>query len=550
MILRRTLTAIVTGLVVLVLMLATLLYLGVRGLEAHAERSRLAHEVLEAYLRLSADTLQQMRRLEDTLTLAPVLQQTAIEAARAQFDFALDDLRMRIGAEIDALDDPQARAAKQQAYATLEELGRLAGEGFGAVEAAARMKAQGAGDRALARLSRDLETTINGAFVALIAEAIEGEQRAVAGADREAAALAARLDLGARLIAAGAVLFGLLAGGLLLVRIRRPVDALITGTRAFAAGNLGHRIEVRGGGELAELAESFNTMAAELARQRQDLQAAVAERTVELAEVNAELRRVDEERRRFFADVSQELHTPLTVIRDEAEATLRGADTPESDYRHALRRIVELAGGLARLVDDLLFVARAQDGAAQAQQAPVALREVVGCAVADAEVLALRAELRLEVDLPAEDLQVLGDAERLRQLMLILLDNACRYSDAGGQIRIESHAAAGHLHLVVSDQGIGIPADELDAVFTRFYRGAEARQRVPNGSGIGLPLARAIARAHGGDIEVSSRPGAGTRFTVMLPRLDTTQTAQREARQGLGQVLGEGPDGDPPEGRG
>jgi signal transduction histidine kinase len=211
------------------------------------------------------------------------------------------------------------------------------------------------------------------------------------------------------------------------------------------------------------------------------------------------------------------------VIRGEAEVALRGADKPASDYRHALTRVAEEAAHTARLVDDLLFVARSEAGEARSARHPVALDEVVQGALAAARTLAAPHDIRIGFPGAPRRVVVQGDADRLRQLVLILLDNAVRYSDPGSEVTVELQTPPGMTRLVVADSGIGIAPDELERVFERFHRGAGAAARDDIGSGLGLPLARAIARAHGGEVRLENRPDRGTVALVDLPAANPLQ---------------------------
>jgi signal transduction histidine kinase len=168
---------------------------------------------------------------------------------------------------------------------------------------------------------------------------------------------------------------------------------------------------------------------------------------------------------------------------------------------------------LARLVGELLLLARADAGQPLGRDR-VALDDVLVETVRGARPLADGVELGIAALEPAT---VLGDRDRLKQLLLILVENALRYTPRGGRARVALRRRDGRAELEVADTGIGIAAADLPRVFDRFYRGDEARSRDAGGSGLGLAIARWIAEAHGGRIAVESRPGEGTTFTVSLP---------------------------------
>ncbi|MGY0196623.1 ATP-binding protein [Leptothrix sp. BB-4] len=310
--------------------------------------------------------------------------------------------------------------------------------------------------------------------------------------------------------------------------LRRPMDLLGQGAQALREGRLQHRIRLGGADEFSAVAHSFNTMAAELERhrlqetqQRQRLEAQVDARTAELRDALQALGQADLRRRQLFADVSHELRTPTTVIRGEAEITLRGADRPAGEYKATLRRIVETAGQLAEVIDDLLAMARSDIDALSLVKRPLDLIEPVREALLQAAALGAARGIRLpSVDGWPTGGTVMGDSQRLRQLLLILLDNAVRYSAAGGEVRVRLLPAAqpgAPCGIEIANDGAGIAAHELPRVFERHYRGDAARQLCPEGAGLGLAIARSLARAHAGTIELSSAPGVGTVARLLLP---------------------------------
>ena len=168
-------------------------------------------------------------------------------------------------------------------------------------------------------------------------------------------------------------------------------------------------------------------------------------------------------------------------------------------------------------MDDLLFVARAEAGEPRLTLQAVALDEVLRRACADAEMVAEPKGVRIGLREGAREAVVQGDPEKLRQLAMILLDNAVRFSSPGGSVEVSLDPSPRGVLLRVADHGAGIAADEVGRVFERFYRGENAAARHPDGSGLGLPLAKAIAETHGGEIAIESRVGEGTTVSVQLP---------------------------------
>jgi signal transduction histidine kinase len=298
----------------------------------------------------------------------------------------------------------------------------------------------------------------------------------------------------------------------------------LRGTRALAEGDLSHRIAISGRDEFADLGQSFNHMAADLQAHQKALESAhanlegtVAERTEELRQANQSLRKIDETRRGFFADISHELRTPLTIIRGEGEIALRGKNKRVAEYKSSIARIVEQAKHLSVLVNDLLFIARQGAGAARVNLQTIDLGGLIEKVCGDAKVIAHAKAVDIRYSNGSAHELVRGDPARLRQLFLVLLDNAVRYSNSKGEVKVDIASTDGEVRVSVSDRGIGIAPEELEGIFERFRRGGNAAAHNAEGLGLGLPVAKAIVEAHKGRIEMASRLGEGTTVTVALP---------------------------------
>jgi two-component system, OmpR family, sensor histidine kinase CiaH len=213
----------------------------------------------------------------------------------------------------------------------------------------------------------------------------------------------------------------------------------------------------------------------------------------------------------FVSDASHELRTPLAVIRANAEFLQQ-----EQPDNAEVKDIVGETDRLSGLVDSLLAVAR-DDDSVRALHMPVDLSEVVTSTVASLQPLASEHGLELTDAVP-QTLMVSGDRDQLRQVIVILVDNAVRYTAAGGRIHVQARPDGSSALLTVHDTGIGIPASALERVFERFYRGDDARNRQSGGVGLGLAIARELVTRHGGKISVTSTEGAGSTFTIRLPR--------------------------------
>jgi heavy metal sensor kinase len=241
--------------------------------------------------------------------------------------------------------------------------------------------------------------------------------------------------------------------------------------------------------------------------------------TQTLNEMMARLERSFAALRRFTADASHELKTPLTVLRGGVERAVTTPGLP-NDTLETLEEVLQEVTRMTELVDTLLTLARADEGRAPLHRETVDLREIVEEARETGELLAEPAGLTLDLETPPGPVVVAVDRSRIRQLLLNLVTNAVKYTPPGGRVRVRLEADGGRVALVVADTGIGIAPGDLPHVFDRFWRADTARTRTGDRAGVGLGLAicKWIAEAHGGSIEVQSRPGRGTAFTVRLPR--------------------------------
>jgi heavy metal sensor kinase len=274
-------------------------------------------------------------------------------------------------------------------------------------------------------------------------------------------------------------------------RALAPVDQITRAARSITADKLSERLAVpKTGDELERLSRTLNDM---------------------IERLEESFKRISQ----FTTDASHELRTPLAVMRTTAEVALRRSDEA-GEHRQALEQIVAELEQTSNLVENLLLVARADAGGGQLLARPVNLVDAVGEACAEASVLARVKGVRIDARLPAEPVWVAGDPQALRRLFLILLDNAVKYTAAGGRSEASIVEAGGFAVGTIADTGIGIPDDDLARIFDRFYRVDRARSR-QGGTGLGLAIGRWIAEVHGGTISVDSEVDRGSRFTVRLP---------------------------------
>jgi len=284
-----------------------------------------------------------------------------------------------------------------------------------------------------------------------------------------------------------------LAGGLLLSgRALTSVDRITRAAQAITVRNLASRLEVpQTGDELQRLCETLNAM---------------------LARLEEAFKRITQ----FTADASHELRTPLTLMRTLAEVPLR-FPTSENEYRAALAGIVRELGRTSALVEDLLYIARGDSGAAVLIYARLDLTEVIRSAAAQGELMAKERNQTLQVEIGSGAMWIDGNRDALQRLFLILLDNATKYTPDAGVVTLRSTSHARIACVEVADTGIGIDPIDITHLFERFYRADKARSRDRGGVGLGLAIGQWIATAHGGKIEVASTPGEGSIFSVRLP---------------------------------
>jgi heavy metal sensor kinase len=275
-------------------------------------------------------------------------------------------------------------------------------------------------------------------------------------------------------------------------RALAPVQRIIEATETIGATSLASRLAVpKTGDELQRLSETLNNM---------------------LTRIESAFQRVAQ----FTADASHELRTPLAILRTRTELVLRRPRS-EREYREELQQLLQ---GLERgsdLVERLMLLARADSGDRILQREQVELDAILKRVCEQGETLAAAKDLQFRTRLAAEPVILVGDADFLERLFLILIDNAIKYTPRQGDVEVSSHVAGASAIITVRDSGIGIQAEDLPHLFERFYRVDKARSRESGGAGLGLSIGRWIARAHGGDINVESAPGKGTAFRVQLP---------------------------------
>lgn len=280
----------------------------------------------------------------------------------------------------------------------------------------------------------------------------------------------------------------LLASGIgywISIRALSPVDRITWAAKQISARNLSARLDVPpSGDELQRLTETLNQM---------------------LERIEQAMDRIT----RFSADASHELRTPITVMRTRVELALRRPRTAAENH-HTLEQLHAELVRSSDLLDSLMLLARADSGAEQLHIAPANIEDALKDALAQLSPLAGERSISLHSATPDHPIWIAGDRQLLQRLLLILIDNAVKYTPAFGQVSIELATTQGMATVSVKDTGIGIADGDLPHIFDRFYRADKSRTRQPGGTGLGLSIGRWIAEAHGGSIQVESQLGAGS----------------------------------------
>lgn len=347
------------------------------------------------------------------------------------------------------------------------------------------------------------DVTVNGTHLRVITKPIiiEGQMVGNVQAAASMSTIEAATDRLLKIMLGGgliALLVSLLLGDWLARRTLRPVELIVRTAQSITqADDLERRIPYNGPqDELGRMVTAFN-------------------------DTLARLERLFRSQRRFVADVSHELRTPLTTIQGNLDLVRLYGNDPKS-----LEAIESEVKRMSRLVGDLLLLAQADSGQIPVEMGEVKLDQLLLEIYVEAGILS-KGKHRLKLG-QFEQATILGDTDRLKQLFLNLVTNAIKYTPENGLVTISLVKQEGKARVSVSDTGIGIPADDLEFIFDRFYRVDKARSRAAGGTGLGLSIAKWIAEVHHGTIEVQSTLGAGSTFTVTLPLIGEDAPSQAE----------------------
>jgi heavy metal sensor kinase len=279
----------------------------------------------------------------------------------------------------------------------------------------------------------------------------------------------------------------------LSTRALSPVDEISQKAQRISIENLADRLPVTPtGDQLQRLSETLNAM---------------------LARLEAAVRRITQ----FTADASHELRAPVSLIRTTAEVAVQREDRTAREYFEALQDILEETERTSQVVDSLMLLARTDSSKETLECVPVDACVIVKGAAEQGEKLARSHGLEFHADLPARQVPIHADADALRRALLILLDNAVKYTPQGGSVRLTLDTCEGCSVISVSDTGIGIEREDYAHIFDRFWRADKARSREQGGAGLGLSIAKWIADKHAGSLTVESKPGKGSVFHLRLP---------------------------------
>ena len=480
-------------------------------------RADLAHRAYEAHLKVAVDTTKLFKELQKGLFFKDAARKDVQDALKRSIAVELENIRTIVTNEIVLVGEEEIEE--------LETLNRLKDNINRVVAQYEEMITDGERLNLVNNPSLIAEfinnpdkekfyTEIQTALDEEIGEVEEAFEEAV-----EAALFSRRLALVLGLLAA---ITAIASFAMLSREMTRPLQRIVDGAREFAAGNYQHRIDQSIGGSLGQVASAFNDVAKLASDREHDLQGANEYLEQEVARQTAELRRTvlsleDQKkmRQRFLADVSHELRTPLTIIQGEVDIALRGEDKDPKIYKEALKRASEAAKHTAQLVNDVLFIGRQEADQARLQLTREDLVILIRTLVDTTQGMQDEHKVDVELNFEVEPAFATVDAGRIRQVLIILLENACHYG--GDQVLINLMQSPDGYVVFFKDNGPGVSKEELEYIFTRYFRGSNAAERYHAGAGLGLPVAKSIIEAHGGRIETSSKPGDGVEFKIFLP---------------------------------
>ncbi len=472
------------------------------------ERTELAYASLEEHLLLQSKVFQLLKQHGDALIIGD-LDGGALEAElNEKIKGSISRIRTIIASEIELVGEEE--------YEELELLAQIESKIAEVDRVLARLSPEDA-DAADGDVLVDLlDQTIDVELATLIQAAVEEEREEVR--ETRAAAIAFRNEMTivtwATIAAAVVALIGALWSYARLLHL--PFRNLIGAVKTYGTGDFAKDVPKLGGQELREMSGVLSSMAALLRQRELDqrqqnelLERKVAERTHELENLLQQIEMSEANRRRMMADISHELRTPLTIIRGEADVALRGTLQDPDVVSDTLARIRDSARHTSQIVDDMLLVARHEAGELRLDPKDIDIRQVI----TDAQDMF---EAPIKVVVEAKNTRARVDRLRMRQCLLSVLHNALRYGGPNIVIAVRDNSEA--LEIAVSDNGPGMSDEDKAQAFERFYRGTNASRTPTEGTGLGLPIVRAIMEAHGGTASLVDADGGGLCVVLSLSR--------------------------------
>jgi len=515
---RRLLITAISFLVLLSIASAALFYTAV-SFNYYLERSARAQHVYASYRAVSDHTHRKLSALGEIVEEGTLTNLEERFRNKEALRKALQAVRESIQAELIHVGDVK-EIEELAHFDKIEILAEEIVRGSESVKQAVQNQDLNAARIALAKLrSHEVE----GNFITLIDNALSEELREVRESQLMEQDINTILTRLLSLIFLGFLFIGI---ALLLTTWRslnRSLNVFEKAASAYHKGTFSYRVTDNIEKEFYDLAKALNAMAAEVELQREkeqltqdNLASIIDHRTNELKTSNNKLQQASETRKQFLADISHEIRTPLTIIQGEADVALRGEEKSAAQYIDALSRIKEQTTHTTRFVKDLLFVARAEDGKAPINKCSSSITPLVLDICEAFNVIANEKNITIKSNHPSYDLIGNIDPDRIKQVITILLDNALRYSHTGSVINVDIIHQQKNVKITIKDTGIGVTLDEASNVFSRFYRGS-AGSGIASGTGLGLPVAKAIVEAHNGKITLNGESDVGTTATIVLP---------------------------------
>jgi signal transduction histidine kinase len=311
----------------------------------------------------------------------------------------------------------------------------------------------------------------------------------------------------------------LVASLLVARRVVRPLEALRKGVERIGGGDLNSRLEVKTGDEIEVLAEEFNRMAENLRYAYTGLEQKVAERTRDLAVANQRLQELDRLKSDFVSNVSHELRTPLTAIKGAVDLVLREVAGPLTEKQtHYLTRVRSNTQHLAGLINDLLDLSKIESGRIEVNSSRVSLGGLAHEVMETLRPVAAEKFIALETTIPEPPILVWADREKINQVLMNLIGNAIKFTPAQGRVAVSVEKNGSEsIRVSVSDTGPGIPPQEKEKIFDKFYQIAQVGETKPRGTGLGLAICKALVELNGGRIWVETTENRGSTFCFTLP---------------------------------